>query len=200
MMYNGQEVGEPATGVEGFGGDDARTSIFDYWSMPEFTKWVNGGKYDGGKLSAEQKQLRSAYAQLIKLQNEPAFLRGVFIPLNAANRDNPGYGRLPNEQPSGHWLYSFLRHDPETKQRFLVVANLNPKEALKDVKVIVNRNAIERLGLATTDPKAPFVLTDKLATDKPDTATSCLEEASTTGIWIGDIPPLTPLYFEFKLE
>ncbi|HEX8490025.1 MAG TPA: alpha-amylase family glycosyl hydrolase, partial [Chthoniobacterales bacterium] len=35
MLYNGQEVGEPAAGAEGFGGDDARTSIFDYWSMPE---------------------------------------------------------------------------------------------------------------------------------------------------------------------
>ena len=38
MLYNGQEVGEPAAGVEGFGGDDARTTIFDYWSMPEFVK------------------------------------------------------------------------------------------------------------------------------------------------------------------
>ena len=55
MLYNGQEVGEPAEGVEGFGGDDARTSIFDYWSMPEFTKWVNGHRYDGGGLSREQK-------------------------------------------------------------------------------------------------------------------------------------------------
>ena len=36
MLYHGQEVGEPAAGEEGFGGDDARTSIFDYWSMPEF--------------------------------------------------------------------------------------------------------------------------------------------------------------------
>ena len=56
MVYNGQEVGEPAAGVEGFGGDDARTSIFDYWSMPELVKWANGGKFDGGKLSAEQKE------------------------------------------------------------------------------------------------------------------------------------------------
>ena len=33
MVYHGQKVGEPATGAEGFGGDDQRTSIFDYWSI-----------------------------------------------------------------------------------------------------------------------------------------------------------------------
>ena len=54
LLYSGQEVGEPAQGAEGFGGDDARTTIFDYWSMPELVKWVNGHRYDGGRLSAEQ--------------------------------------------------------------------------------------------------------------------------------------------------
>jgi glycosidase len=61
MLYNGQEVGEPGAGAEGFGGDDARTSIFDYWSMPEFVKWVNDHRYDGGRLSREQKALREFY-------------------------------------------------------------------------------------------------------------------------------------------
>ena len=200
MLYNGQETGEPAEGIEGFGNTDARTSIFDYWSMPEVVKWVNDHKYDGGRLSPEQKQLRSFYTRLVKLAGKPAFASGICIPLNGFNRDNSNYGRLPNEQPSGHWLYSFLRYDAETKQRFLVGVNLNPNTALKDVKLILNGNAIELLGLAKTDPKTPFVLTDKLAADAPATATSCLEEASTTGIWIGDIPPLTPYYFEFGLE
>ena len=67
MLYNGQEVGEPGAGVEGFGSDDARTSIFDYWSMPELVKWVNGHKYDGGKLSNDQKQLRASYGRLLNL-------------------------------------------------------------------------------------------------------------------------------------
>ena len=63
MLYNGQEVGEPAAGAEGFGGDDARTTIFDYWSMPELVKWVNGHRYDGDKLSDEQKALREFYGK-----------------------------------------------------------------------------------------------------------------------------------------
>ena len=35
MVYFGQEVGEPAAGAEGFGPDDGRTTIFDYWGVPE---------------------------------------------------------------------------------------------------------------------------------------------------------------------
>src|SRR4029078_12406122 len=64
MLYNGQEVGEPGAAVEGFGSDESRTSIFHDWSMPEFAKWVNGHKYDGAKLSAEQKEVRGLYGRL----------------------------------------------------------------------------------------------------------------------------------------
>jgi glycosidase len=33
MVYFGQEGGEPAKGIEGFSGDDGRTTIFDYWGV-----------------------------------------------------------------------------------------------------------------------------------------------------------------------
>jgi glycosidase len=94
MLYHGQEVGEAAAGPEGFGGDDARTSIFDYWSMPEFCKWVNGGKFDGGRLSDEQKSLREWYGKLIRATQAPAFTRGEF------------YGPS-HENPSGHPMRAF---------------------------------------------------------------------------------------------
>ena len=55
LLFNGQEVGEPAAGVAGFGGGNAHTSIFDYWSMPELAKWVNRHRYDGEQLSEAQK-------------------------------------------------------------------------------------------------------------------------------------------------
>src|SRR6185295_15697806 len=100
--------------AEGFGSDDSRTSIFDYWSMPEFVKWLNGHKYDGGKLSGDQTQLRAFYGRLLNLLNEPAFRDGTFLPLNAFNKENKDYGRLPNEQASGHWLYGFVRSDLAT--------------------------------------------------------------------------------------
>ena len=200
MLYNGQEVGEPAAGVEGFGGDDARTSIFDYWSMPELVKWTNGHKFDGGELSAEQKELRAAYGRLIKVLAEPAFRDGECLSLNAANRGNPKYGRLNNEQPSGHWLYSFLRYDAASGQRFLVVANLNPTTTMKDVTVIMDRAASEFLGMSHFDPKTPLAFSDKLGAKEPATATSCIEDAASGGIWIGDIAPATAHYFEIKAE
>ena len=200
MLYNGQEVGEPAAGVEGFGGDDARTSIFDYWSMPELVKWVNGHKFDGGKLSAEQKELRSAYARLIAVLKEPAFRDGNCHLLNAANRNNPKYGRIANEQHSGHWLYSFLRHDPLTGQRYLVVVNLNPTTALKDVSVALDAKALEFLGLATPDAKTSLKLSDKLAGAEAKTATASIGDASKAGIGIGDIAPATAHYFEVKTD
>ena len=59
MLYHGQAVGEPGLGREGFGGDDQRTTIFDYWSMPEFNKWWSGGAADGSGLSPEQRDLRA---------------------------------------------------------------------------------------------------------------------------------------------
>ncbi|MFL6590291.1 MAG: alpha-amylase family glycosyl hydrolase, partial [Chthoniobacterales bacterium] len=76
MVYNGQEVGEPGAATEGFGGDDSRTSIFDYWSMPEMAKWVNDHAYDGARLSPEQKNLRSFYARLLNIAGEAAFRSG----------------------------------------------------------------------------------------------------------------------------
>jgi hypothetical protein len=135
MVYNGQEVGEPALGEEGFGGDDGRTTIFDYWSMPEFAKWVNGGKFDGGRLSDEQKSLRAWYGKLIRATQSPAFTKGEFYGLNHANKDNPNFGRVGDESASGHWLYAFLRHDPASGQSFLVVANFHGSETLRGVKI-----------------------------------------------------------------
>ena len=65
MVYHGQEVGEPGLGREGFGGDDQRSSIFDYWSLPELNKWWNDGAADGAGLSAEQKGItRMVYAAI----------------------------------------------------------------------------------------------------------------------------------------
>ena len=146
MLYSGQEVGEPAVGSEGFAGDNARTSIFDYWAMPEFQKWVNHGQFDGGKLSLEQRELRQWYRGLLHLTHEAAFAQGEFYGLNHANLHNPHAGRIDNESVSGHWLYSFLRHDPVSRQTFLVVANFNGRHSLQDVRLQIPDHALDWLG------------------------------------------------------
>ena len=196
MLYNGQEVGEPGTGAEGFGGDDARTSIFDYWSMPELVKWVNGHRYDGDRLSSEQKALRAFYGRLINLVGEPAFQDGEFFSLNPANHNNPQFGRLPGEVASGHWLYGFLRYDRHTGQRFLVLANLHPRTALENVRVILPAAAMQFLDLNENRSDAQLTLTDRLAPSPSIRIPSTIAEASSAGIPISKIPPLTPHYFE----
>jgi hypothetical protein len=196
LVYNGQEVGEPALGAEGFGGDDGRTSIFDYGSMPELAKWVNGHRYDGGRLPSEQRDLRAWYAHLLKLTDAPAFRHGEFLPLNRANGSNPRFGRLPGETASGHWLYAFLRHDPRSRQRFLVVANLHGRQALRDVRITFPQEAIQALGAATGDAALEFH--DRLATLAPlgvQTTASVLRER---GLDMPLLPPLTACYFELQ--
>ena len=78
LLLNGQEVGEPGAQAEGYQLADGRTTIFDYWAMPEFVKWVNGHRYDGALLTQEQKELRSFYGRLTELLKEPAFRDGIF--------------------------------------------------------------------------------------------------------------------------
>jgi glycosidase len=195
MLYDGQEVGEPGAGAEGFAGDDARTSIFDYWSMPEFVKWVNDHHYDGGRLSSDQKELRHFYSRLINLVGEPAFRDGKFFPLNPANRDNERFGRLPGEQASGHWLYAFLRYDPLTNQRFLVVANLHKETALRDVRIMIPETALPSLGLSLQSSNPKLKLIEWLS-ETPIEIRLTIAEAVSAGIPIVEIPSLSAFYFE----
>jgi glycosidase len=196
MLYNGQEVGEPAADAEGFGGEDARTSIFDYWSMPEFVKWVNEHTYDGGRLSPQQKALRNFYSRLINLVGEPAFRDGKFFPLNPANRENERFGRLPGEQASGHWLYAFLRYDPLTGQRFLVVANLHPETALRDVRIFIPESMLQSLDLNGESSHTKLKLIEWL-TETPVEIRLTIAQAVSAGIPIPEIPPLSAFYFKF---
>lgn len=88
MIYFGQEVGEPAVGAEGFQGEDGRTTIFDYWGVPQHQKWVNGGKYDGGALSDDQKALRQFYTDILTFAStNPAITEGNYFDLTTLNQE-----------------------------------------------------------------------------------------------------------------
>lgn len=193
MLYNGQEVGEPAEGVEGFGGDDARTSIFDYWSMPEFTKWVNGGKFDGAHLSDEQKSLRAWYAKLIHTTQADAFTKGEFYGLNHANKENPAFGRVGDESASGHWLYAFLRHDTQSGQSFLVVANFNGVETLQGTKIRIPQDAQTFLGRADDEI---WEFSDKL--DSQWEGTVSRDSLSNEGLTLPDLAPCTAIILKIS--
>jgi glycosidase len=86
MIYFGQEVGEPGAGAEGFGGEDGRTTLFDYWGVPQHQKWINGASFDGGLLSDEQKQLRQFYGDILTFSStNQAIARGNYFDLTVSN-------------------------------------------------------------------------------------------------------------------
>jgi hypothetical protein len=192
MLYNGQEVGEAALGASGFSGDDGRTTLFDYWSLPELAKWVNGHRYDGGRLSREQRELRQWYGDLVRLCGEPAFAEGEFVPLNPHNLDNPDYGRLGGEAASGHWFYSFLRVQSGGGQAFLVVVNLHGEATLCGVMVKIPQATLQAMGKT----EATLRFEDRLAGEWRAVveAMSLCEE----GLALPDLPPCSALYLEIS--
>lgn len=86
MIYFGQELGERGMDEEGFSGKDGRTTIFDYWSVESVRKWRNGGKFDGKKLTEEQKELQRLYQIILTIcREEKAISKGEFFDLMYAN-------------------------------------------------------------------------------------------------------------------
>lgn len=162
MIYNGQELGESAEGSEGFAGDNGRTTIFDYWSMPSVVPWSKGGCFDHAGLDADTKSLREWYGRLLHVIQQPAFEKGDFYGLNYANRDNPRFGRLAGETCSGHWIYAFLRRDQDSGQAVLVVVNFHATEKMVDVTVHIPEEAWHWLDLpsANRSKYARDILTD----------------------------------------
>jgi glycosidase len=187
MIYNGQEVGEPALAKMGFGGGDGRTSIFDYGRMPEMVKWQMGS------LTLEQQDLREWYGKLLRLMGEPAFTRGDFYGLNHANKENPFFGRIDDEAVSGHWLYAFLRRDAETGQAFLIAANFHPTRVLEGVRIRIPSHAREWLGV---DSEGKWQLVERLE-DQQTIAVSA-ELAEDEGVGPFEVPALSARIFEFQ--
>jgi len=81
MIYNGQEVGEPAHEKAGFG-SEGRTSIFDYIGIPKHQQWMNDGKFDGALLDENYKSLRKFYRSLLQFTKNSVALEGPFYDLH----------------------------------------------------------------------------------------------------------------------
>jgi len=147
MIYFGQEVGEPAIGAEGFQGDDGRTTIFDYWGVPEHQKWMNHGRFDGALLSPAQKQLRQAYADILTLANTNAAIRqGDYLDLTAHNINAGNFKEN---------VHAFIRYTNDEK--LLVLTSFAPTP--QPVTVQLPADAVSRLGL---DAKQTYTLKDLL--------------------------------------
>ena len=147
MIYSGQEVGEPGAGSEGFQVDDGRTTIFDYWGVPEHQKWMNGGKFDGDSLNAEQKQLRQFYIDLLNLAaKNPAINQGAYLDLTTFNISA---GNINDK------VHVFLRFAED--ERLLIVTSFNTKD--QPIKIQLTGDAVAALGL---DPAGAYIARDLL--------------------------------------
>ncbi len=125
MIYFGQEVGEDGAVAEGFGGEDGRTTMFDYWGVPKHQQWLNEGKFDGGKLTDEQKQLRQFYGDILKLAStNQAIVQGDYFDLTVSNFQSG------NISP---WVCAYARWLGE--QNLLIISNFNSKT--EKIKIVI---------------------------------------------------------------
>lgn len=125
MIYFGQEVGEDGAGAEGFGGEDGRTTMFDYWGVPKHQQWVNGGKFDGGKLTDEQKQLRQFYGDILKLAStNQAIAQGNYFDLTVSNAQSGNIS--PFVSAYARWI---------GEENLLIVSNFNSKT--EKIKIVI---------------------------------------------------------------
>ena len=114
LVYFGQEVGEPGAENAGFG-SPTRTSIFDYIGVPNHQRWMNGKKFDGGSLSAEERDLREFYKTLLNFTLQSEALMGDYREIHYFNKDQtPGYD---------HRIFSFVRWSD--KEKLIVISNFD---------------------------------------------------------------------------
>jgi glycosidase len=123
MIYFGQELGEKAANAEGFGTDDGRTTIFDYWSVPTVRRWVNGGKFDEQKLSDNEKKLRDFYQKLFHIARQnSAISHGAYREIRDAD--------FTKKQ------FAYLRSDKN--ETILVIANFDRDKNFSTVLSLQN--------------------------------------------------------------
>ena len=136
MIYFGQELGEQGMESEGFSGMDGRTSIFDYWGLKSIQAWSNGGKFDGAKLSQDQKDLQEFYKKLLNIAiTEKAITDGLMYDLVFANFENNKFNT--------HEQFAYFRKYED--ELLLVVLNFDDKPL--DTEVFFPFEAFQYLGL-----------------------------------------------------
>lgn len=147
MLYYGQALGESGDGDAGFG-DPTRTTIFDYWGVPSIQRWMNDGKFDGGKLTEPERTLRKYYVDLLSFSATSSALRGKFIELHSLNLKR---STTYNEQ-----LFSFIRWDE--KQKIIVISNFSKTKSF-DIDLEIPVEIIKQWDLKVGDHLLEDILT-----------------------------------------
>ena len=137
MIYFGQEYGERGMDKEGFSGNDGRTTIFDYWSVPSVVRAAKG------KSTADEKKLYDIYNKVMHIAaSEKAVSQGQMFDLMYVN------GKY-------HRQYIFLRK--AGAEVLLVVANFDDSTAA--VNVTIPAHAFDFLSIKEKSAVATDLLT-----------------------------------------
>ena len=153
LLYQGQELGEAAIDSEGFSGDDGRTTIFDYWSIPSVRRWYNNGKCDGGQSSDRELSLRNLYIKVLNIAtSEKAIVKGDFFDLMYVNYNNPHF--------DPHRMYSYVRSFED--ETIFVILNFGNHDV--DAEVNVPYHLFETLGIEQGEYSANDLISDEVKT------------------------------------
>lgn len=151
MIYGGQELGEAATDAEGYSGQDGRTTIFDYWSIPSVRRHLNSGRCNG-RMPRNISLLRKLYARILSLCNsERAISEGRFFDLMYANYHNNGV--------DPHRNYAFIRTTDD--ELLLILVNFGNTD--KEMAVNIPEHAFQHLGYPEGEAEMTELLTGKSA-------------------------------------
>ncbi len=146
LLYFAQDVGEKAAKDAG-AGKASRTTIKDYWGVPSHQRWMNGGLFDGGKLSKKEKGLMDYYNRLLNYAASSKAVMGEYEEIQTANRRlTPGYTER---------LFSFVRWKDTDK--IIVLSNFDVSRSYA-FNLMIPREIIKKWDLAD----GQYVLQDKL--------------------------------------
>lgn len=174
MIYFGQEVGEEAALDSGFG-DPSRTTIFDYAGVPAHQRFMNGGKFDGRLLSAQEKNLREFYRQLLNLSATESGFAGEYLELHTYNRQHTiGYGGD---------TFAFARWND--KQKWIVVSNFSATES-RQVDLQLPAALVKTWGLR----KGSYALESRLGNKPAKPSLQVSKDAASVGLQLSPLESL----------
>ena len=146
MLYFGQEVGEPGADDAGFG-THSRTTIFDYFGVPNHQRWMNNGAFDGGQLTASEKDLRDFYKRLLNFTIKSSALMGKYAEIHSYNRSNTTNYNAKN--------FAFIRWN--NAEKLLIVSNFDAEKSA-EYRLQIPAEIIHQLKLT----QASYTLQDQL--------------------------------------
>lgn len=177
LLYFGQEVGEPAEGNSGFSGDDGRTSIFDYWGVPNHQKWMSEGEFNGKSLLPHMSALRKNYAGIIRLCT-------VYMLFNDKGfYDLMWVNQHLNDQSSAR-IYAYLRYNDNEKA--IVILNFG-NTFITRTHLFIPDDAFSAMGMSSN-----LTVTKKIVFPEGNKG-SLTGQANVPGTFFFDISPFTAM-------